>query len=86
MIIPFHDGQDGDGGVEQHLRAVQEDGVPHLPSGLLRQSRGKHGEEPLHGEDVGQRGLVGMDALLVRGVLRGVTLPGDGKGRYSGVL
>ena len=82
--IPLHDGQDGNGGVEQHLGAVQEDGVPYPAGGLPGESRGKHGEEPLHGEDVGQRGLVGVDALLVGGVLGGVALPvGDGRGEVA---
>lgn len=49
---------DGEGDPEQHLWALKEDRVPDLQHGGRRQAGGKHGEEPLHSEHVGQRRLV----------------------------
>lgn len=49
---------DGQGDPEQHLRAFKENRVPDLEHRGRRQAGGEDGEEPLHGEDVGERRLV----------------------------
>lgn len=49
---------DGEGNPEQHLGAFEENRVPDLEHGGRRQAGGEDGEEPLHGEHVGERRLV----------------------------
>lgn len=49
---------DGEGDSEQHLWTLKENRVPDFQHGGRRQAGGEHGEEPLHSEHVGQRGLV----------------------------
>lgn len=49
---------DGEGNPEQHLGAFEENRVPDLEHRGRRQAGGEDGEEPLHGEHVGERRLV----------------------------
>lgn len=49
---------DGEGDPEQNLRAFEENRVPDLEHCGRRQAGGEDGEEPLHGEHVGERWLV----------------------------
>lgn len=49
---------DGEGDPEQHLGAFEENRVPDLEHRGRRQAGGEDGEEPLHGEHVGERRLV----------------------------
>ncbi len=51
-------GPDGKSYTQQHLRALKEDRVPDLQHGVMGQTSGKHGQKPLHGEDVGERRLI----------------------------
>lgn len=49
---------DGEGNPEEHLGAFEENRVPDLQHRGRRQAGGEDGEEPLHGEHVGERRLV----------------------------
>lgn len=51
-------GPDGQSDTQQHFRALEEDRVPDLQHGVMGQTGGKHGQKPLHGEDVGERRLI----------------------------
>ena len=72
---PFHYGRDGDTGVQEHLCSLQENGIPYHPRGLAGEGRGENRQEPLHGEDVCQWGLVTTDTAGVRRVVRGIRPP-----------
>lgn len=49
---------DGEGDPEQNLGAFEENRVPDLEHRGRRQAGGEDGEEPLHGEHIGERRLV----------------------------
>lgn len=51
-------GPDGQSHTQQHFRALKEDRVPDLQHVVMGQTGGKHGQKPLHGEDVGKRRLI----------------------------
>ena len=70
----LHDGHHGCGCVDYHFRSVEKEHVPDLSCCLARQGSGKDGEKPLHCEDICQGRLVGMDAVYVRRVFRGIGL------------
>ncbi len=49
---------DGERRSEKNFVSFEQDQVPHPQDGFPRQAGGEDGEEPLHREDVRQRGFV----------------------------